>query len=117
MITIRNMTRGGIGITPAAIVPAGGTLNITPDEFKKAITTAPFQARLNSGDLIATQHFDVPSHLPDQPDPVEPPMQTEFARPEREILTDRAAELGIKVTKRTQLKTIRRKIAEAEGEG
>jgi len=117
MISIINTTRGGIGITPTRIVPAGGTLTITPDEFKAALTTAPFQARMNAGHLIATEIFDAS-------DPAEPadevpvdPVDEVVVKSEREILSDRAAELGITVSKRMKLKTIRGKIAKAEARG
>ncbi len=128
MISIANRTRGDIGILPGVIIPAGGERQITPDEYKAALETTPFQSRCGLGHLIATEVFD--AFEPDPPDRpfgepiVDPPVErlaeqisrlVEPVKSEREILTDRAAELGIKVTPRMKFKSIRKKIAEMEG--
>ena len=111
MIKITNTTRGGIGILPTMIIPAGGSIMISEIEYRAALKSPTALARFNSGALVVAEKVGVITEVNEPMD--EPAVELGAAITEREDLIARGKELGLKFGPRTHLKTMRAKVKEA----
>lgn len=124
-VTLRNTTKGDLGVGFGIMVPAGGSAICSMDQWKAALKSSAVQGWLNAGKIIPEMNTPLsevrefrdpaPEEGPSEPRSApEAGVPSGVASDTRESLFARARALGLNPSPRWKDDTLRRKVAEAE---
>lgn len=124
-VTLRNTTKGDLGIGFGVMVPAGGSATCSMDKWKRAQATDVVRGWLNAGKIIPEMNTPLsevrefrdpaPEDGPSEPQSApQADIASDGASDTRESLFARARALGLSPSPRWKDHTLRRKIAEVE---